>query len=229
VIGLRLQRRRRGEQLARGAAQVAHRQRDFGLGDHAAGPGALLVRAEAERRAAQQLARPQVLAQLRHGDAAQGQRRRVVAQRHALERTERVARCERAGRRGDQGIHGARLHGRPAGAGAARRLRTSPTGDTMVIELADIRVRPEDKAAFSEAITRALKTVLSKAAGYRGHTVYACQETPGRYMLKVEWDSVEAHNVGFRQSPAFAEWRAIIGPFFAQPPVVEHFDVVTTS
>jgi heme-degrading monooxygenase HmoA len=96
----------------------------------------------------------------------------------------------------------------------------------VVIEIADIRVRAEDKAAFAEAIARAATTVLAKAQGYKGHAIWACQETPGRFVLKVEWETLEAHTVGFRQSPAFGEWRAIIGPFFAQPPHVEHFDVV---
>ena len=99
----------------------------------------------------------------------------------------------------------------------------------MVIEIADIKVRPEDKAAFTEAITRAAATVLSRAGGYRRHAILACQETPGRFILQVEWDTLEAHTVGFRQSPAFTEWRAIIGPFFAQPPHVEHFDVVAAT
>jgi heme-degrading monooxygenase HmoA len=96
----------------------------------------------------------------------------------------------------------------------------------MVIEIADIRVRPEDRAAFTEAIQRAAATVLSKAGGYRSHSILACQETPGRFLLKVDWETLEAHTVGFRQSAAFADWRAIIGPFFTQPPHVEHFDVV---
>ncbi len=96
----------------------------------------------------------------------------------------------------------------------------------MIIEIADIKVRPEDRDAFSEAIARAAATVLSKAAGYRSHQILACIETPGRFVLHIEWDTLEAHTVGFRQSPAFAEWRAIIGPFFLQPPHVEHFDVV---
>jgi heme-degrading monooxygenase HmoA len=99
----------------------------------------------------------------------------------------------------------------------------------LIIEIADIRVKPEDKTAFTEAITRAATTVLAKAAGYSGHSIYACQETPGRFVLRVEWDTLEAHTVGFRQSPAFTEWRAIIGPFFAQPPHVEHFDVIAGS
>jgi quinol monooxygenase YgiN len=46
-------------------------------------------------------------------------------------------------------------------------------------------------------------------------------------VLQVQWASLEAHTVGFRQSPAFAQWREVIGPFFQSPPNVEHFDDVT--
>jgi hypothetical protein len=35
--------------------------------------------------------------------------------------------------------------------------------------------------------------------------------------------------VDFRQGPLFAQWRAIVGPYFAQPPVVEHFKPVAKS
>lgn len=96
----------------------------------------------------------------------------------------------------------------------------------MIYELADFRVKPEDHAAFGEALKRGVDEVLSKAKGYLGHRVLSCQETAGRCVLLVEWESTEAHTVGFRESPAFAQWRSIIGPYFAQPPHVEHFDVV---
>ena len=96
----------------------------------------------------------------------------------------------------------------------------------MIVEVAEFLVRVEDRAAFADAITRAAATTLAKAKGYRRHTILACQETPGRFLLHVEWESVEAHTLGFRESPAFAQWRAIIGPFFQQPPHVEHFDVL---
>lgn len=99
----------------------------------------------------------------------------------------------------------------------------------MIIEIADIAVQPEDRDAFAEAIQRAASTVLARAPGYRRHTILACHETPGRFVLQVEWDTVEAHTVGFRESPLFAEWRAIIGPFFARPPHVEHFDVLAVG
>jgi heme-degrading monooxygenase HmoA len=56
--------------------------------------------------------------------------------------------------------------------------------------------------------------------------VQRCLETPGRYLLLVWWETLEAHTVGFRQSAAFGEWRAIIGSHFVSPPVVEHYERV---
>lgn len=99
----------------------------------------------------------------------------------------------------------------------------------MIYELADFLVKPQDHVVFGEALERAVCTVLSKARGYRSHQVLACRETPGRYVLLVGWDSVEDHMVGFRESAAFGDWRAIIGPYFSKPPLVEHFDVVARS
>ena len=48
-------------------------------------------------------------------------------------------------------------------------------------------------------------------------------------MLQIVWDTLEDHTVGFRQSDAFTQWRTIVGPFFAGPPTVEHFELVTQS
>lgn len=99
----------------------------------------------------------------------------------------------------------------------------------MVLEVADIRIPPGRQADFEEAIARGLATVASRAKGHRRHWVEHCIESPERYLLFIEWDSLEDHTVGFRQGPLFAEWRAIVGPFFAQPPLVEHFERVTGS
>jgi heme-degrading monooxygenase HmoA len=96
----------------------------------------------------------------------------------------------------------------------------------VIVEIADFRVKPDDVAPFGEAIQRAAQLTLAKAEGYLGHTVVRSHETPGRFVLTVHWSTLEAHTVGFRGSSAFVEWRTIIGPFFLQPPHVEHFDTV---
>jgi len=99
----------------------------------------------------------------------------------------------------------------------------------MILEIAEIRITPGQQAAFDEAITRALATVASQAKGMRGYKVNKCIESPERYVLQIFWETLEDHTVGFREGPLFAQWRAIIGPFFASPPVVEHFTLLTKS
>ena len=99
----------------------------------------------------------------------------------------------------------------------------------MILEIADIRIAPGQQAAFEEALARALTTVASQASGMMGWSVNKGVESPERYVLQIRWATLEDHTVGFRQGPLFAQWRAIIGPFFAQPPQVEHFELVGKS
>jgi heme-degrading monooxygenase HmoA len=97
----------------------------------------------------------------------------------------------------------------------------------VILEIADIRIPPGQNAAFEAAIEHGLKTVASRASGFKGAKVHAGVESPERYVLQIAWETLEDHTVGFRQGPLFSEWRAIVGPFFAQPPVVEHFTLAT--
>jgi heme-degrading monooxygenase HmoA len=99
----------------------------------------------------------------------------------------------------------------------------------MIVEVADIHIQPGRQAAFDEAIERGLRIVIARQKGFRGFRVHKGIESPERYLLMIDWDTVADHTIGFRQSPAFAEWRALVGPFFAQPPVVEHFTVSARS
>jgi heme-degrading monooxygenase HmoA len=99
----------------------------------------------------------------------------------------------------------------------------------MILEIADIRIHPGQQAGFDEALQRALATVASHASGMLGWTVNKGVESPERYILQISWATLEDHTVGFRESPLFTQWRAIIGPFFAQPPQVEHYVLVGKS
>jgi heme-degrading monooxygenase HmoA len=99
----------------------------------------------------------------------------------------------------------------------------------MILELADIRIHAGRQAEFDAAIVRGVDTVIAHAKGFRGYKINRGIESPERYLLMIFWDTLDNHMVDFRQSPAFAEWRAIVGPFFAQPPQVEHFELLAKS
>lgn len=99
----------------------------------------------------------------------------------------------------------------------------------MILEHADIRIDPSQAAAFEAAIVRGVTTVIAKAKGFQGYQVQRSVESPGRYLLMIRWATLQDHTEGFRGSPAFAEWRAIVGGFFAQAPVVEHLQLVGES
>ena len=99
----------------------------------------------------------------------------------------------------------------------------------MILELADIRIHPGQQAAFDEAIARGLTTVISRAKGFQGYKVNKGIESPERYILQIFWATLEDHTIGFRESPLFPERRAIVGPFFASPPNVEHYNLLVKS
>jgi len=99
----------------------------------------------------------------------------------------------------------------------------------MILEIADIRIAPGKQAEFDTAVQRGIETVASKAKGFRGYKVNRGVESPERYILMIYWETLENHTVDFRQGPLFPQWRAIVGPYFAAPPVVEHFTLVAKS
>ena len=113
--------------------------------------------------------------------------------------------------------------------------------DLAVMQLMRVRdpvtahpVAERYKDAFAELRARCARaddrtTVISQAKGFRGYKVNKGIESPERYILQIFWDTLENHTVDFRGGALFPQWRAIVGPFFAQPPVVEHFVLVDKS
>jgi heme-degrading monooxygenase HmoA len=99
----------------------------------------------------------------------------------------------------------------------------------VILEIADIRIQPGRQAEFDEAIQRGIATVITQARGFRGFKVNKGLESPERYVLMIFWETLENHTVDFRGGPLFAQWRAIVGPYFAAPPVVEHFTLLAKS
>jgi heme-degrading monooxygenase HmoA len=92
----------------------------------------------------------------------------------------------------------------------------------MVLEIARISIILGREGDFAEAYAQGRELLLT-TPGCRTIRMTRGIESPSVFVLMVEWDSLEDHEVGFRQSERFPAWRALIGPFFAEPPMVEHY------
>ncbi|HET6963867.1 MAG TPA: antibiotic biosynthesis monooxygenase [Acidimicrobiales bacterium] len=95
----------------------------------------------------------------------------------------------------------------------------------MILEHALLPVAPERAADFEAAFSKA-RRIIAATPGFRRLSLSRCVEQPGTYLLLVEWETLEDHTVGFRGSPGYQEWRAILHHFYEPFPTVEHFEPV---
>ena len=91
-----------------------------------------------------------------------------------------------------------------------------------VLEVAILDVRPARGSAFEAAFTEA-QAILASMPGYQRHELRHCIENASRYLLLVWWDDLESHTVGFRGSPEYQRWKALLHDFYDPFPVVEHY------
>ena len=96
----------------------------------------------------------------------------------------------------------------------------------MILEVADIHTPEGEQAGFEQAIRLGLDTVLSKSPGFHSYELRHSIEEPTRYLLLIQWNSLEDHTVRFRESELYTEWSALVRPFFGRPPEVHHFELV---
>lgn len=97
-----------------------------------------------------------------------------------------------------------------------------------VLEVAMLDVRPGEEVAFEAAFAEAA-AIISSMTGYVQHSLQRRIETPVRYLLLVEWETLEDHTVGFRGSPEYLQWKALLHHFYKPFPVVEHFEAVVSA
>jgi heme-degrading monooxygenase HmoA len=98
----------------------------------------------------------------------------------------------------------------------------------MVLEIAEFTVRAGHEDEFAAAYRKAV-ALIEATEGFRSARMTRGIESPTRFVLLVEWDSVQAHTVGFRQSDRYPGWRELISPYFASDPHVEHFRDIPAS
>jgi heme-degrading monooxygenase HmoA len=98
----------------------------------------------------------------------------------------------------------------------------------VIIEHALLPVKAGQEAAFERAFAEA-KDIIAAMPGFGGLTLSRCLERPGTYLLLVEWDRLEDHTVGFRESPEYQRWRGLLHSFYDPFPEVEHYTTVLTA
>jgi heme-degrading monooxygenase HmoA len=98
----------------------------------------------------------------------------------------------------------------------------------VVFEVATIEVKAGLEQDFESGVAAA-RPVFQRAKGCRSMRLERSIENPLRYRLVVEWDSIEDHIVGFRNSADFETWRSFVGHTFAAPPAVEHTTIVLSG
>jgi len=95
----------------------------------------------------------------------------------------------------------------------------------VILELAILDVKPDFEADFQAAFEEAQQFIM-RIEGYISHSLQKCIEKPGRYVLLVNWQTLEAHTMGFRESPEYAEWKKLLHHFYEPFPTVEHYEKV---
>ncbi len=98
----------------------------------------------------------------------------------------------------------------------------------MITEQALLDVKPGRELEFETAFITA-KAIIAASPGFISLQLLRCIEAPNRYVLLVEWETLEDHTEGFRKSAGYEEWRALLHHFYDPFPTVEHFSVVATA
>jgi heme-degrading monooxygenase HmoA len=95
----------------------------------------------------------------------------------------------------------------------------------MILEVAILDVIPGQEAEFQVAFAKASPIIVSMV-GYVSHQLQRCVEKQSRYILLVNWETLEAHTVGFRGSEQYQEWKKMLHHFYDPFPTVEHYELV---
>jgi heme-degrading monooxygenase HmoA len=95
-------------------------------------------------------------------------------------------------------------------------------GGDMVLEVAILDIKQGQTRAFESAFHQA-QSIISSMNGYIRHDLKKCLENDHRYILLVEWERLEDHTLGFRQSQEYQQWKALLHHFYDPFPTVEHY------
>ncbi|HAP95080.1 MULTISPECIES: antibiotic biosynthesis monooxygenase family protein [Chryseobacterium group] len=92
----------------------------------------------------------------------------------------------------------------------------------MILEVAILNVIAGKEGSFEKDFKIA-EQYISTIKGYIKHSLKKCLEEENKYILLVEWETLEAHTIGFRTSEQYLEWKKLLHHYYKPFPVVEHY------
>lgn len=98
----------------------------------------------------------------------------------------------------------------------------------MVPEIIRYRVPLAQADAFIKAYADAGE-VLKTSPHCLGFELLRSTKDPELFLLTIDWDSVDGHLAGFRRSPQFARFFALIGPYVSGILEMEHYELTDVN
>lgn len=92
----------------------------------------------------------------------------------------------------------------------------------MVLEVAILHIKSGLSLDFEQSFGLAQK-IISAQVGYISHELKKCLEQEDKYLLLVQWETIENHETGFRGSKDYLEWKKLLHHYYEPFPVVEHY------
>lgn len=98
----------------------------------------------------------------------------------------------------------------------------------MILEAAPLKIRKGQSAEFEQAFSEA-QSIIAASPGYISHELQRCVEHEDEYLLLVRWETLAAHEMGFRESDDYENWRALLHHFYDPFPTVLHYEKITSA
>lgn len=92
----------------------------------------------------------------------------------------------------------------------------------MITEVAVLNIKKDNSKDFETAFNKA-QSIISTAKGYIQHSLLKCMEEADKYVLVVQWQTLDDHTEGFRKSNNYNEWKKLLHHFYEPFPTVEHY------
>jgi quinol monooxygenase YgiN len=88
---------------------------------------------------------------------------------------------------------------------------------------------PPDQAEEFEAAYRTASECLDQSEHCLGYELARSVEAPENYVLRIEWDSLDGHEHGFRSSAEFRPFLAAVEPYLEQLAEMRHYEATTVQ